>query len=238
MVTCQPCGTGAITCTSPTNASSCSDGYTLNNNMCISCSNGQTSPAISGISSCTACTISGNSLACTSCASGYVLDDSGTKCISCNSQDTNVNGVSTTGFITLCTTCTIDVDQITLTCTACPSAYVLDSNNPINTPLKCVSCSSIDTNAAGVLVTGVISNCITCTLNTAALICSACLPGYYGTTNCTACPNGSATCSSNQSISTCNTGYALVSSVCIQCPTGCTTCGSSSTITNISAAIC
>lgn len=176
---------------------------------------------------CATCNIgNSNAIVCSEPLPGYSFDTSGNivrcadSCKTCSSSDSNAC-TSCFGASRLSgTTCSGCQDSNAASCTG--SITWADSCIPGYTPVNgsCSACAS---------------NCLSCgTAGANNCDDGGCGPGYVvitGTSNCTGCFAGCATCS-NRSPNLCascvNGQYLTNSSLCASCATGCETCTSAS----------
>ncbi|MGD0465686.1 MAG: hypothetical protein ABSA84_03215 [Gammaproteobacteria bacterium] len=181
---CTYCSIHCQACSSPTNCTTCANGYYIYNpgsgNICVSACPSGTYVSGSSCSNCTtncsSCTAGNN---CSACSSGYLYNNS--TCVPSCPSGTYVSGSSCSNCSTNCTSCTSGVH-----CSACSSGNYLYNS-------ACVSSCPSTTYVAG-------SSCVkcpyACNVCSANGSCSSCTSGGWlynnnGTTVCTTCPANS-----------------------------------------------
>ena len=235
---CSPCSTNCTNCKVPSACLGCNSGYYLSNDSCIICPQNYRCDGLDkiqcsygyysqqGSSTCTVCpsncaTCSSGST-CTSCKSGYILNDG--NCIS--------NDSSLSCNIANCRKCNSDGS-----CYSCNEYYFLNNNNTCsNCPPNCRYCNSANncTVCAGdhYLENGTCyacpSECMTCNSKTECTYCRTVngIKHYLNNGTCTSCGLNCSSCVNDLGCLACESGYYLENSICQSCPSHCLSCNS------------
>ncbi|KAL4469804.1 hypothetical protein ABPG72_022124 [Tetrahymena utriculariae] len=232
--TCQLCAAGSyrsgnscVACSdsncSQCNSSgcySCTNGYTLTQNSCTCTTAGYIIDTAD--KKCKTCASKFNSSLCQNCNSTQCTQCGGTGFTPTSTGCTCQNGIQIPNTTVCqpceanCSVCTLNLDNVTTTCTQCSSNYRLMANN------TCQQCSS------GQYYDKSSMSCNSCNAN-----CSAC-PDNQGGASCTACSNNYVL---NSTIGTCTCPSTIIDSnnQCVSCSTNynqyCSTCNQSQCLT-------
>jgi hypothetical protein len=192
------------------------------------------------VTGCAVCTVSDNKLTCSTCLNGYYLNEGAcTLCSSANPnyQQCTYNTSSKTVTVTQCTTVVpsyLSATNYLLVTSGGKTSCVANTNNCLtaaNSSGDCKTCYNY--NGAGYVLVGTKcmpcpAACTSCSASSTAVTCSACMAGYYVSsdkTSCEACGTGCKACTSATACTTCNSGYYMDKGTCTACtPNYCSAC--------------
>ncbi|KAH0576095.1 Cysteine-rich membrane protein 2 [Spironucleus salmonicida] len=196
--TCVPCIDNCLICSLDTNCTICKNGFLFQSGKCEktckigdrSCASNQICDKICKDCTGNCATCKGSVDKCVTCKSGFILENN--KCAACGSNCLNCDG---------------DKSK----CKLCKDGF-------LNFDGGCITCIGNSTQKCNC---GKAENCATCDAKNSN-VCETCLPGFFKGNNletdtCKACNEKCATCTQENTCSSCKNGHVLTGNTCVSC---------------------